>query len=54
MKTIVSMITDSENYATTLQRNRFISILIRAMLAPKEYSPSSKISDENYLKIISS
>ncbi|EAR95212.2 hypothetical protein TTHERM_00378760 (macronuclear) [Tetrahymena thermophila SB210] len=53
MKTIVSMIVDSERFLNTVQLNRFLSLLIRAMLSPKEFSPSSKISDENYLKIIS-
>ncbi|KAL4505943.1 hypothetical protein ABPG72_013704 [Tetrahymena utriculariae] len=53
MKTVVSMIVDSERFSTVVQLNRFFSLLIRAMLSPKEFSPASKISDENYLKIIS-
>ncbi|KAL4480395.1 hypothetical protein ABPG74_020911 [Tetrahymena malaccensis] len=53
MKTIASMIIDSERFLSAVQFNRFLSLLIRAMLSPKEFSPSSKMSDENYLKIIS-
>lgn len=45
------MITQSKSFSNSISRHRFISLMMKAMLAPKELSPSSKLPDETYLKI---